>query len=139
LAEDVLQDCLIDMYRRWDRISSGEANPLGYAVRVMGSKTANHRRTAWSRKVSTTDDAASLDHTEGNEVDGVHNRLVVAEALSRLSPRQRQVVALHYLLDMPVADISRDLGRPLGSITSDLTRARKHLRLELGGGGGVDE
>jgi len=135
LAEDVLQDCLVDIYRRWDRISGAGTTPLAYAARVMGSKAANHRRTAWARRVRLGDDAAFPTLSSGDHAGGVHDRVAVQGALLQLSPVQRQVVAMHYLLDMPVADIAAELDRPIGSVTSDLTRARKRLRTALDQGG----
>lgn len=135
LAQDVLQDCMVDLYRRWDRINGEASNPLAYAASIMGSKAANHRRTAWARRVRVTDDAALLNPTSGDHSRSVDTRLLVAEALKRLSPRQRQVVAMHYLLDMPVAEIAQVLRQPVGSVTSDLTRARQRLRADLTRGG----
>ena len=61
------------------------------------------------------------------------NRIDVARALSALKPRQRSIVALHYLMDWPVAEIAAALDMTIGSVTSDLTRARSALRLTLGG------
>lgn len=135
LAHDVVQDCLIDLYRRWDVISQEGSNPMAYASRIMGSKAANYRRTAWGRRVHVTDDAAILDSGSGDPSGAVSTRLAVAGALRRLRPRQRQVVAMHYLLDMSVAEIAAELKQPVGTVTSDLTRARKSLRTDLARGG----
>lgn len=134
LADDVLQDALVDIYRRWDRIG-GDGNRLAYATRVMGSKVANQRRTAWARRVRTTDDTSTLGAASpalvtGDHASGLIDQLTVAHALAQLNPRQRQIVAMHYLLDMPVAEIAAELGRPVGSVTSDLTRARQRLRAD---------
>jgi len=85
--------------------------------------------------VRLTDDAASLDFTIGDQSGEVHDRITVSEALKALSPRQRQIVAMHYLLDLSVAEIAGELQRPIGSITSDLTRARQRLRQALVRGG----
>jgi RNA polymerase sigma-70 factor (ECF subfamily) len=131
----VLQDCLLDMFQRWDRIAGDGANPLAYAARTMGSKAANHRRTAWGRRVHVTDEVGLLDANHPDAAGSVENRLLVGMALRQLSPRQRQVVAMHYLLDMTVAEIAAELQRPPGSITSDLTRARQRLRADLSRGG----
>ena len=136
LAQDVLQDSLVDLHRRWDRISVPGGNPMAYAARVMASKAANYRRTAWARRTRLSEDAASLDSATGDHTGGVHDRLAVAAALASLSTRQRQIVAMHYLLDMSVAEIGEELGRPIGSVTSDLTRARQRLRRDLLEGGG---
>lgn len=135
LAQDVLQDCLIDVYQRWDRISGDGSHPLAYAARIMGSKAANHRRTAWGRRVHVTNDAAMLDVNNGDQTGFVHDRMLVSGALRQLSSRQRQVVAMYYLLDMSVAEIAAELGQPTGSVTSDLTRARQRLRTDLARGG----
>ena len=65
--------------------------------------------------------------------------MAVGEALRALQPRQRQIVAMHYLLDMPVTEIAQQLDRPVGSVTSDLTRARQRLRAVLVKGGDRDD
>ena len=135
LADDVLQDCLIDLHRRWERINREGSSPLAYATRVMGSKAANHRRTAWGRRVRVTDDAGLLDLRSGDHAEPIHDQMAVADALRQLNRRQRQIVAMHYLLDMPVAEIAGELQRPISSVTSDLTRARQRLRRALVQGG----
>lgn len=135
LAQDVLQDCLMDMYERWERISGKDSHPLAYAARTMGSKAANHRRTAWGRRVHVTDEAGLLDTHSADPSASVTDRIVVGAVLRQLTSRQRQVVAMHYLLDMSISEIAAELGRPTGSITSDLTRARQRLRTNLTQGG----
>lgn len=134
LAEEVLQDAMVDLYSRWDRIR-GFRNLLGYAARVMGSKVANRRRTAWARRVRVTDDLGLLDREASDAIVTSDSHLEVLGALHELNARQREVVAMHYLLDMPVAEVAQVLDRPVGSITSDLTRARKALREVLDEGG----
>ena len=47
-AEDVLQEALADVYKRWSKIRDHE-NPEGYLMRVMVSKHADMRRK-WLRK-----------------------------------------------------------------------------------------
>lgn len=133
MAEDVLQDALIDVYPRWARLIE-QGDPTGYVVRVMTSKAANHRRTAWARRVMPLpEDHSVFDGTVGSGDFASINRLDVTRALLTLKPRQRSVVALHYLMDWPVAEIAEALNMPIGSVTSDLTRARGALRLTLGG------
>lgn len=40
---------------------------------------------------------------------------------------QRQVIALHYLLDMPVLEIAATTGVPAGTVKARLSRARTTL------------
>lgn len=134
-AEDVLQDALMDVYPRWARLTQ-EGDPMGYVVRVMTSKIANRRRTAWARRVvALSHEDALLDGYEASRDAHVIDRVDIQRALMALKPRQRSIVALHYLMDWPVAEIAAALDMPVGSVTSDLTRARSVLRKELGGGG----
>ncbi len=129
-----MQDTLVDLYNRWDRIQ-GFTNLLGYAAQVMGSKTANRRRTTWARKVRVTDDLGGLGLASADGIMAVDDHLDVVAALQNLNARQREIIAMRYLLDMPVAHIAAMLERPVGSITSDLARARKALRGFLAEGG----
>lgn len=55
----------------------------------------------------------------------------VAETLRDLPRSQRTVVALHYLLDMPVADVAARLGIAEGTVKTHLHRARETMRSAL--------
>jgi len=52
-------------------------------------------------------------------------------ALAELSLQQRETVALFYLEDLSIDQVSRLTGRPAGTIKSDLHRARAALRAAL--------
>jgi hypothetical protein len=52
--------------------------------------------------------------------------------------RHRQVLALHYLADLPVEEIARDLALPVGTVKSRLARARQRLAAQLTDGKEAD-
>lgn len=56
----------------------------------------------------------------------------VLEALRELPHRQREAVALHYLLDMAVTEVATTLGVSVGTVKTQLHRARAALRERLG-------
>lgn len=58
--------------------------------------------------------------------------LSVAEAMARLPPEQREVVALVLVEGMRYGEVARVLGVPEGTVTSRLSRARAALRDWLG-------
>lgn len=62
----------------------------------------------------------------------------IAAALAHLTERQRQVVGLHYLADLPVTQVARLLGVSDGTIKSTLHDARIRLRHILDCPGGDD-
>ncbi len=53
------------------------------------------------------------------------------EALRRLGPERRAVIALHYWLDYTTPEIAEVLGVPVGTVNSRLARALRDLRLDL--------
>jgi RNA polymerase sigma factor (sigma-70 family) len=57
--------------------------------------------------------------------------LDVIEALRTLPPGQREVVALHYLADLEVAEVARTLGIAEGTVKSRLSRGRTALAVAL--------
>jgi RNA polymerase sigma-70 factor (ECF subfamily) len=54
------------------------------------------------------------------------------EALKQLPPRERAVMALFYLLDLPVSDVASRLGIASATVRVHLTRGRRHLGALLG-------
>lgn len=59
------------------------------------------------------------------EVGPEHVALVTA--LGLLDPGQREVVVLHHLADLSVAEIAEDLSIPIGTVKSRLSRGRERL------------
>jgi RNA polymerase sigma-70 factor (ECF subfamily) len=66
---------------------------------------------------TTTDVAGSLA-----------DRQLLDEALARLDPSHRAVVAMHYLLGMPLPEVARVLGIPIGTAKSRLHYALAAMR-----------
>jgi RNA polymerase sigma-70 factor, ECF subfamily len=56
----------------------------------------------------------------------------VLEALKRLPPRERGVMALFYVLDLPVREVAARLGIAAATVRVHLTRGRRHLAALLG-------
>ena len=52
--------------------------------------------------------------------------------LRSLSRRQREVVALRYLADLPEADVARALGCSVGTVKQHASRGLAALRVALG-------
>jgi RNA polymerase sigma-70 factor (ECF subfamily) len=57
--------------------------------------------------------------------------LDVQRVLQTLSPRQREVVVLHYMFDMAVEDVAVELGISQGTVKTTLKRARYLLARRL--------
>ncbi|TNM42892.1 RNA polymerase sigma factor [Nocardioides albidus] len=53
--------------------------------------------------------------------------VALVDALAHLDPAQREVVVLHHLADLSVAEIADQLGVPQGTVKSRLGRGRQRL------------
>jgi RNA polymerase sigma-70 factor (ECF subfamily) len=52
--------------------------------------------------------------------------------MRRLRPRHREVLVLHYVAELPLDEVARELRLPLGTVKSRLNRARRALAEQLG-------
>ena len=60
-------------------------------------------------------------------------------ALRQLPPRQREVLVLYYVVELPVDEIGRHLRLPVGTVKSRLARGRTALARVLGADGSREE
>lgn len=124
-AQDVAQEAFVRALARWRTVRTLD-DPLGWtrrvAINLAISRWRRHRNAlaAWRRRADPETATAPAD-----------DRLTVVDALRGLPPRQRAAVVLHYLTDLPVAQVARELGVPEGTVKSDLSRGRAHLARTL--------
>jgi len=124
-AEDVLQEALADVYKRWNKIRSHE-NPEAYLMRVMVSKHADMRRK-WLRRQQekeTSWDLAENIRDIVDQTDDVTQRLLVQAALKTLSAAQRAVLVLIYEHGMVLREVADVLEIPIGTAASHLARGK---------------
>lgn len=117
-AQDVVQEAYTRAWQRW-RTVAAHPHPEAW-VRLVVSRLATDR---WRRLARWR---AAL-HRSGPP-ENVHppneDTVVVVAALRQLPVAQRQALALHYLFDLPVAEIAQETGVPVGTVTSWLSRGR---------------
>ena len=124
-AEDVLQEALADVYKRWSKIREHE-NPDAYLMRVMVSKHADMRRK-WLRKQQekeTSWDLAENIRDIADQTDDVTQRLLVQAALKTLTAAQRAVLVLIYEHVMVLREVAQILEIPMGTAASHLARGK---------------
>ena len=124
-AEDVLQEALADVYKRWKKIREHE-NPEAYLMRVMVSKHADMRRK-WLRRQQekeTSWDLAENIRDLVDQTDDVTQRLLVQAALKSLTAAQRAVLVLIYEHGMVLREVAEVLQIPMGTAASHLARGK---------------
>jgi RNA polymerase sigma-70 factor (ECF subfamily) len=126
-AQEVAQEAFARAWQYWPKVSrydDPEAWVRTVAWRLMANRWRGLRR--WFAAQGRL--GPPVEATAGPSPD----RVAVMAALQRLPKPQRQVIALHYLLDMPVADIAASIGVPAGTVKARLSRARTTLAGLLG-------
>jgi RNA polymerase sigma-70 factor, ECF subfamily len=126
-AEEVVQEAFTRAAGRWPRLRDYD-QPEMWVRRVAINLATDGRRRARRRLAMLAQlDAEAAAVVPPISVDG----LAVAAALAGLPRRHRQVVVLHYLLDLPVQEVARQLALPVGTVKSRLARARSALAMQL--------
>jgi RNA polymerase sigma-70 factor (sigma-E family) len=128
LAEDVVQDSFIAVHRRWDRIDAAKAPAYLRQTVVNRSRSAlRHRAVVTRHRPDPLPDGAPADAS----LLQTERRATVLDALATLPPRQREVLALRYYLDLSEADIAATLGISRGAVKSHASRGVATLRERL--------
>lgn len=125
LARDATQEAFARAWQRWDQVSAAD-EPLAW-VRTVARRIAI---SAWRKDTNRTK-AMELHGEQSGPAGPSENRVAVVAALRTLGPELRETVALHYLADMSVDEISRQTGSPPGTIKARLHRGRAQLARTL--------
>jgi RNA polymerase sigma-70 factor (sigma-E family) len=127
IAEDLVQTTFVRLYVHWRRVRQETAD--AYARRILTNLFLTGRRTSHREQVTQDLPEQPGRHDTNGEVDG---RLDLAHALAGLTDRQRAIVALRYVDDLPVAEVAELLGIAEGTVKSHSARALQTLRAALG-------
>ncbi|MHB1955306.1 MAG: RNA polymerase sigma factor [Sulfobacillus sp.] len=121
LAQDIAQETFIELYRLTLRQPDLDIHP-GWLYRVARNKIRDY-----ARRKMLSGKAASV--SEGSAVsDGWTVRVLVQDALVRLSRMDQECLWLFYYLDLPVDEISSLLRIPPASVRGRLYRARRRFK-----------
>ncbi|WP_256838588.1 SigE family RNA polymerase sigma factor [Ornithinimicrobium faecis] len=127
-AQDLLQDALIKLATRWERVSQG--SPDAYVRRVMYRDNIS----AWrrhGREVPVGDVAEGARPVGANDPVDPSARVTgldVRRALLELTDKQRTVLVLRYYDDLSETQIADTLGVSRGTVKSQAHAALGRLR-----------
>ncbi len=126
LAEEALQEALV---RAWQKAKAGDevASWPAWVVTVALNHTRNHFRRLGKERAALRLLAVRLEAPPRELADRVASSVDLVRAMSKLTRREREVVALHYRLDMSLSDVAASLGVEEGTVKTLLHRARAHL------------
>jgi RNA polymerase sigma factor (sigma-70 family) len=119
-AEDAVQSTFSTMYVHWPRIQDGSRD--AYARRVLVNQCMASFR-------SVRNETVTAEPPDRGVCNDTTDRLDLADALHRLSPRDRVVLTLRFLDDLSVHEVASVLDLPTGTVKSQTSRALRRLEL----------
>lgn len=123
-AAEVADETMVRALERWPHVQA-MASPDGWAFRVAFNLVRRRgRRRSLEHAVLRRSAAGSSTVVDGPAGEAW-------DAVRHLTPRQRQMVVLRYIADLPEAEIARILGISRGTVSSTLADAKGALRVAL--------
>jgi RNA polymerase sigma-70 factor (ECF subfamily) len=122
-AEDVAAETMARALRRWDRVRDMPYR-RAWVVRVASNLAVDRARRQ--------PPAFIAPEPVADPAEAVTLRLALSAAMRALPRRQREVVALRYLADLPEADVARSMGISRNSVKKHTARAVSALGTRLG-------
>jgi RNA polymerase sigma-70 factor (ECF subfamily) len=121
-AMDFVQEAFVRAWARWPRVGRYD-DPEGWVRRVAVNLAIGRWRRA--KNVVLQDHVATrLDPSSGEQG-------ATMAALATLPLNHRRAIVLHHLVGLPVDDVATQLGAPVGTVKSWLSRGRTQLAAAL--------
>jgi RNA polymerase sigma-70 factor (sigma-E family) len=128
-AEELVMDAFLRTLAGWRRIRDlDKADRYLRRAVVNLSRSKNRRRQTEER--SASNDQPTMAHSVDTDPEDAR---IVWDAVRTLPHRQRAAVVLRYYEDLPEADIADALGCSVGTVKSQLSKARTTLASTLQG------
>jgi RNA polymerase sigma-70 factor, ECF subfamily len=119
-AQEIVQEAFARAWQRWDSVRSCDS-PEAWVRRVATNlATSRFRRDRTAR--------AAAHQLVARDVPEISpDTVALVAGLRQLPERQRVVLVLHYLADLPIDQIAAELRVPVGSVKAWLSRGRVSL------------
>jgi len=123
LAEDLLQTALVKVALRWRQVRDGQ--PEAYLRTILYRDAVSWWRRH-RREISVADPPERRGRDDGGEPAQL--RVIFAQALARLTPKQRAILVLRFFEDHTEARTAEVMGVAVGTVKSQTVVALRRLR-----------
>jgi len=137
IAEDVLLDVYLHVWRKGATYSMNKGTPLGWLLTIARSRAIDALRSRTTRASLQQDPLETTDVIADPSPDPERNsaisqrRVFVQRCLQDLPPDQREVIELAFFSGLSQQEIANSLGQPLGTIKTRVRLGMIRLRKSL--------
>ena len=129
LAEEIVMEALLKTFSGWGRLRDPSRADIYLRRVVINLARSKIRRRTLERR---TNESMAREPRGGLvDLDARETTAVVWAAVRELPERQRAAVVLRYYEDLPVAQVAEILDCSVGTVKSQLSKARAKLNLSL--------
>lgn len=125
LAEDLVQTALYKAARVWSRI---DGDPEPYVRRILYNENISRWRRRRVVEVPTEHPPRSVSSNVPDEAGDVSLRVTLADALRRLTVKQRTVLVLRFFEDLSESQTASVMGVSVGTVKSQTRHSLDRLR-----------
>jgi RNA polymerase sigma-70 factor (ECF subfamily) len=138
-AEDLVQDLFLYIQRKCGIFDSSKSSARSWIVQMAYHRALDRRRYLQSREFyaqpffqANSAEVVGKPTTESDySAEAVFGRNGLEKIVNALSTDQRETLRLHFFEGCTLAEISQQLGQPLGNVRHHYYRALDKLRKEM--------
>ncbi len=121
-AQDISQECFVVAFRRLGSLKANAA--FGRWLLISVRRAAIHAQRKQGPKV----DALYLSDVADVQTDWLSEFADILPLIDQLPAHEQEVIRLRYLSDLAIEEIASITGRPVGTVTKQISRAVARLR-----------
>jgi len=133
-AEDVLQECFLELWRQAGRYSPAKGRPLAWLMTLGKHRAIDHlrRSMAYCRAKDRMEDSmqqtGSFAQDSANACEQADISRMLDQHLTLLPEAQKQVIKLAFLQGMSQREVAAATHTPLGTVKTRMELGLKKLR-----------
>jgi RNA polymerase sigma-70 factor (ECF subfamily) len=129
-GDDLYQDALLAALRKFGTLANPDAfRPWLY--RIIVNKYNTNCRREWLRSRLGRERSFRDHRQQDDEASRITARIWLKRAFKAVSAEEKAMIILFEIEDWSVAELAEMYGKPVGTIKSRLSRARRKMREEL--------